>query len=87
MVITGVVANDMNSSSLRVLSFDLLKQLDCRLGVNGVVITNDGAEIAAIDDAIDVESLPPGITANFVILPALDPAVAGNRIVIPTGHK
>lgn len=59
-----------------------MKQLDGRLGINGVVIANNGTEIAAIDDAIDVEPLPTSVAANLMGLPTLDSAVAGNRIVV-----
>ncbi|HNO75408.1 MAG TPA: hypothetical protein PKG49_07310 [Nitrosomonas mobilis] len=38
-----------------------MKQLDGRLGINGVVIADNGAEVVAIGDTIDVEPLPPGI--------------------------
>ena len=65
----------MNLRRLWVLGFDLLKQLDCRLGVDGIVIADDGTEIAAIDDTIDIEPLPTGVAANLVGLPTLDPAV------------
>ena len=60
-----------------------MKQLDGRLGINGIVIADNGAEVVAIDDnTVDVELLPPGIAANLAGLPALDPAVAGHRIVV-----
>ena len=52
------------------------------MSVDGVVIANDSAEIAAIDDAIDVEPLPTGVATNLVGLATFDPAVAGYRIVV-----
>ena len=65
----------MDPRRLRVLGFDLLKQFDRRLSIDGVIIANDGTEIAAIDDTIDIEPLPTGVAANLVGLPTLDPAV------------
>ena len=38
-----------------------MKQLDGRLGINGVAIADNGAKVVAIDDTIDVGPLPPGI--------------------------
>lgn len=84
-VITGVVANDLDSPSLRVLGFDLLQELDRGLGVDGVVIADNGAKVATIDDAIDVEPLPAGVAANFMGVASLDRAVAGHRIVVGMG--
>jgi hypothetical protein len=72
-VITGVVANDINPRGIGILCFDWLKQLDRQLTINDVVTTNNGIEVAAIDDSIDVERLPTRIAANFVDLPTLDP--------------
>lgn len=84
-VITGIVANDLNPASFGVLGLDLLKQLDRRLGIDGVVVADDGTEIIAVDDAIDIEPLPARVAANLVRLTALDPAVGGDRIVVRDG--
>ena len=40
-IITGVIANDVNLLSRRILRFDLLKQLDSRLRIDGLVVAND----------------------------------------------
>ncbi|MCQ8127296.1 hypothetical protein NP596_02400 [Methylomonas sp. WSC-6] len=58
----------MNPASFGVLGLDLLKQLDRRLGIDGVVIADDGTEIIAVDDAIDIEPLPARVAANLVRL-------------------
>ncbi|SCZ85272.1 hypothetical protein NSMM_370051 [Nitrosomonas mobilis] len=38
------------------------------MGVTGVVIANNGAEVAAIDDTIDVELLPPAFALALVMV-------------------
>ena len=63
----------------------MLKEFNRRLSIDGVVIADNGTEITTIDDPVDVQSLSPGIAANFVVLSALDPAIAGNRIVVGMG--
>jgi len=45
-----------------------LKQLDDQLGINGVVIAGNGAEVVAIDDTIDVEPLPPAFALALVMV-------------------
>jgi hypothetical protein len=82
MVVTSIVTNDPDPLSLWILGFDLFKQGDRRLGVDRLVIADNGTQIATVDDAIDVEPLPAGVTADFVGLTAFDPAKACNRIMV-----
>jgi len=71
MVVTGVVTDDMNPHGFWILWFNLLEPLDDRLGINGVVIADSGAEVGAIDDTIDVGPLPSASVRSKAISPPL----------------
>ncbi|HNO74772.1 MAG TPA: hypothetical protein PKG49_04005 [Nitrosomonas mobilis] len=45
-----------------------MNTINARLSINGVVIANNGAEVAAIDDTIDVELLPPAFALALVMV-------------------
>jgi hypothetical protein len=52
---------------------DLLKQLDGRLRIDGVIIAYDGLQASCIGRTV----ILAGITANFAILAAFDLSVTG----------
>ena len=81
-VIAGIVTDDVNPSGFGILSFNLLKQFEGGLRVDGVVITHDGTQVVGINNAIDGEPLPSGIGAQFVDFAAFDPAITGYRVVL-----
>jgi hypothetical protein len=63
---------------------DLLKQLDSRLRIDGVIMAYDGLQAGCVDRTVNIQALPTGIAPDFAILTAFYPSVTGYRIMMGT---
>ena len=64
------------------MALNVAKQFNGRLGIDGVFKANSGFKIGDIERAIDVQTLPAGMTLDLSALAALDPSASQDWVVL-----